>query len=845
MMKITLNKLLPIFLLLSTLFFEQFASAAPASPPPENISHLGPTITANVVRGKESLPIFLVNHLRKGDKLVVTTDQAEKTDVKWLAVLATVTPISNNVVTRQFDLSDHAGEVAIEIAADDQIPIIVLAPQVRTMFGLHTSFSESAALISDAIKTDPQRFVDLQKIDQINHAIAFISRALDAVIQTKKSDQAVDAAKSLAAKFGVKYVDPDCFKDGTVNSKCVAAYIVASEDLLVPSNDIWLAAGPDAASVKLPTDIFAGLKLVTETSTYLVNKYGDNYDFAPSLGQRKAATTTIQLFTNARFKSGDIKTAYVYVPSWFPGKAPELVLESKTPFCLAKGDIVSSVKGRLPLLNYWHDWNLVIKEHGSSAMLAQFNVIDFKPDTGHFLFDYKNTDSALTLHGQLLDATLTAKFGFAEVSLSPFNFVVPTNAPLLAQIVGLDSLISGEQTKLGFTGVNGNACIEQVNLLVNGKTLASSTAELPNELSVDLSKAEPGPATLEVQQYGAAKQELVVTIQQRRAHIQRLVHYDLETELSVYGDNLDRIEVIQLGNNLLCRASDVPNLTLNASPVSSTSRIFSCPADVAANAKFPAKVTIRHLEKEPASFDVAVTKIEARPHMTVAPLNATVATLSSKALQWNLSADDQFITEDSGISILMHAFGGYKLSHGSYVLQLKFGDGAENEVANNPQADNAVISVPMMSDLAHNELRTRSPISFAKIQLPSIVNPIWYRIKHQPSGLAGDWQALNRSIVFFPQIDALTCDTDGRGLLIHGPQLELIDWMSNDLISSGNVQPAADTKTVQARCDKDLCLAINGLGAANKLKVKVHWIDERLFEVTFPAAPTCAPQVQP
>jgi len=149
-----------------------FSLPTQAATTPANISHLGPTINVTIQRGDERLPIYWVNHLKKGDKVIVSTDQAEKTDTKWLLLLATVTPISNLVVTRSFDLvgskaagskADESKLASIDIESDDQIPVIVIAPQVRTMFGLHTSFSQSASLISDAINADPQRFIDLQK----------------------------------------------------------------------------------------------------------------------------------------------------------------------------------------------------------------------------------------------------------------------------------------------------------------------------------------------------------------------------------------------------------------------------------------------------------------------------------------------------------------------------------------------------------------------------------------------------------------------------------------------------------------------------------------------------------
>lgn len=805
-----------------------FAAAAAATAPAGELSHPGPTISAYVQRGDARLPIFLVDHLRRGDKLTVTTNKTEKSDGAWLLVLATVAPVTNKVGAHQFDLTEHdGGPATIEIAADDQVPVIVLAPQVRTLFGLHTSFSESASLIVEAIKSDPQRFVDLQKIDRIEHAVALLSAALDALIQSQKPEQAVEAAKALAAKFGVRYVDPACFKDNAVNTTCVALGIVSSKDLSVPaSEDLWSSSGPNSSAAKIPTDLFASLKIVTEASTYLANKYGDNYDFAPSSARRRDGGEQLQLTTSARFKSGDVKTAYVYVPSWFAGKQPEVAVAGKLAACVSKGELIASVKGVLPLQNYWHDWELVLREPGSATVAARFDGLAFKPDNGLMLFDFKQGGHDLPLNGEVFDATLDGKFGFADVHVAPFKATVSSTEHALERVGGLDSLVAGEHARLRFGSADGNACIEQMALVADGKTLATGGPDAHGELNADLGKVEPGPATLEIVQYGVAKQVLPVLVKKRKAHLQRLVHFDLETEISADGDNLERIESIQAGH-FLCRAVEDVNV-----PAVSTTRVFSCPAEIAANANFPAQVTVTHLDREPAAFDFPVTKIGARPHMAIDGGSPAIVTiLSPKALQWNLNPDDPFVTEDSGIGVLMHATGGYRLSRGPYVLQLKFAD--------DPQTEQTPISVPLMSDLAHNELRTRTPITFANVQLPSVVNPIWFRVQHQPTGLVGDWQALNRSAVYFPQLGAVSCAPDGKGWLIHGSQLELIDWASGDTTRNSTATRVSAHNAALVRCDKGLCLGIDAFGAGNKLRIKVHWIDDRLFDVTLPDVPKC------
>jgi hypothetical protein len=131
----------------------------------------------------------------------------------------------------------------------------------------------------------------------------------------------------------------------------------------------------------------------------------------------------------------------------------------------------------------------------------------------------------------------------------------------------------------------------------NGNILAVSSADSRNELSVDLSKSDPGPATLEIRQFGVAQQELPVVIKKRNAHIQRLVHFDLESDITAYGENLERIESIQAGR-VTCRSIDDFNAQMTPA-----SRAFSCSGEISANANFPAQVTVNHKDQEPASFE--------------------------------------------------------------------------------------------------------------------------------------------------------------------------------------------------------------------------------------------------
>ena len=162
--------------------------------------HQGPALEVQVQRGDMRLPLALVNRLRSGDRLLVRPDVDTLAKGDWVLLLARVSPTGNQVASRHFDVHELKGYAELEIAADDQIPVILLAPQLRSLFGLYTSLSSSASLLDGVLRADPQRFYELQKVDQINQAIQAISRGLARSVSGRRPEDAIQVAKDLAAR---------------------------------------------------------------------------------------------------------------------------------------------------------------------------------------------------------------------------------------------------------------------------------------------------------------------------------------------------------------------------------------------------------------------------------------------------------------------------------------------------------------------------------------------------------------------------------------------------------------------------------------------------------------------
>ncbi|MEY5100006.1 MAG: hypothetical protein RJA36_2725 [Pseudomonadota bacterium] len=793
--------------------------------------HHGPSLDVQVQRGNARLPLALVNRLRSGDKVLVRPDLDTLAKGDWVLLLARVSPTGNQVESRHFDVRELKDHAALEIAADNQVPVILLAPQLRNLFGLYTSLSDSAGLLDEVLRADPQRFYDLQKVDQINQAIQTIGRALARSVSGRKPEDAIQATKQLAARFGVSNLDPECFKNQAVNTECVANSIVTNKDFSLPSASDLTAMVGNKSAVDLNSFLVANLRLISQASEYLGSKYRDSYDFAPTFGRRQQQTPRIELFSLARFKSGSVKTAYIYVPSWFSGATPALRPDEQRIGCYSSGRLDVLLKGRLPLASYWHDWRMTVSDPETQQTLGEVTDVALDQELGRFSFDPPEIAGARSPRANQVEVELSGQFGFDTVSLGPVRMALPWQdaTTVTAGLGGLAVLISGEPARLWLRSPAAAACVNEMALALPDGVTARSAPEAPVSLEADLSQVAPGVRELSIRQAGAPPLAVAVKVLQPRARIERIEHAEWDDSIMVFGQRLERIARIELGA-ASCSAGVTPEAGARR-PLK-----LACQGDIRNNARLPDQVLVFHRDDEPAAIRVPLTRIAAKPRLRVAPdaPNALLVSPSPKAMQWNLAPGDAFVTEDSGLSLLLQAESPYTLAKGNYILQLRFQD--------DPRSASQPISAPLIADFGHNELRTRNPVSFQEAELPSVVNPLEYRVLHQPSEQAGDWRPLQRSVLLLPDLVAMSCSPSGDAWWVQGRHLDLIDGVR--VQGAAQADAAAREGFAPARlvpCSQGLCLSLPRDLPGEQVQFQVRWVDDRVFSVRLPRpGPSCA-----
>ena len=778
----------------------------------ESIVHQGPVLDIQVQRGQERLPLFLVPRLQQGDQLLVRPDPQSMAKGDWILMLGLIAPAGNQIQTQAIDVSKLEDFARLDIVSDEHAPVIVLAPQLRNLFGLYTSFRESSALLDEVIHSDPQRFYDLQRLDEVNQAISALAQGLDQVVLNRNPAEGISAARAMAQKFGVSQVDPECFRNNAVNTQCVAVSIVANKDFVLPSSSELGMLSNGKGMADLTGFLADKVKLFSDAGDFLSNKFRDQYDFAATFGRRWRDTSATQLFSLTRFRKGNIKTAYVYVPAWFKGRTPALSASSQRPICLTQGRFEVATTDRMPVVNHWHHWRMAFSDSATGAPLGEASQVSLASERSLFSF----SGGPAVAQGPWVNATLQGQFGFEPVSLPPMQLVLP---PQEAQSLldGAAPLVAGESMALQLRAPQ-SACVQGMSLSRAGAVIARSDSGSPDRLRLDLSRVTPGPVELRLDLHGSVSQTVSLRVLPPRALVKSVEHTDLEEQLIVTGERLERIARVQMGS-IACSP-----LRTEQSSDGRERLLLTCDADIRRNASLPTSLVLHHQQDEPAPMQLSLRKNAAPPRVRLAASpNALVMRPSAKARRWGLDSVTPWLSDDSGLNLLLQAFDGYTLTKGSYSLQLRYVD--------DPLSARTPISVPLMTDLGHQELRTRQAVPLKGTELPSVINPLEYRVVQDSTGLASAWAPLQRSVLMLPELGSLACAATPGHWWLHGSQLHLVDaagWAESEL-APAQLQP----------CPNGLCMLLPQTSTPTPLTLRLHWVREPVFTVEVGPGPSC------
>ncbi len=809
---VTLKLFLSLWLVVCG-WWVQFAHAQPLA------LHQGPSLHMTVQRGQQRLPLRLVPQLKAGDVVWVEPLADRLAEGDWVLMLASTSPTGTQVQSKFFDVRSLKGPASFEMASDGLALVVVLAPQLRNLFGLNTSLQESSSILKDVLTKDPQRFVDLQRVDQINQAITLMGNGLTRRIEGQTPADAKQITLEWASQYGASSIDPQCFQSGGVNVVCVAHSLVAGKNFSLPStNDLSAIVGLNK-SVDLNSLLTANLKFFSDAGEYLGSKYRDTYDFAPTYGQREPDGDRINLFSVSRLRSGKVKTAYIFVPTGFQAPAPQFQFNPLRPLCLNAGVVAVRALDAMPLLNHWHDWQLALTSGGASPVTVNATRVNFNRDEGLLVFDVPSQALRTLPPGQPVTLAFRARFGFDPVTLplTTAALPLPANSSVLQQLVQGQDWVAGASLRLSLPKGSDTACVQKLALKRDGVVWAESAITSPTQLDVNLTGVQPGPVVLEVTQVGAPVTQLPLAVLAAPAVVDGIEHPVGERWLRVKGQRLNRIQALRVGE-VMC--APAPGDRTQAAEWR-----FDCPV-TDAQALMVDQVSVLPLDPKRAAQSMALTQRSALPRVVVASdrPQAVLAVPSEKFRQWHLSLDAPLVSDDSGLHLLLKAVPPYQLQPGVHELQARY--------AGDPLTQQHPLRTRLLADWTHHEMRTIEPLRFDAKRLPSVINPIEFRVVNQTTGEHSNWERLGKSVVLLPRLQAHTCQGQPPVHLIHGEHLDLIDQWT--LINSQSPEATVKLPSTLTSCSTGLCQALPLSPELDTIRVSLRWVDAQSFTVTLP-----------
>lgn len=476
--------------------------------------HQGPVLDIRIQRGDSVLPVFKVNRLKSGDQILLRASAVN--GLRQILMVSLLQSNGQQTGSQSFEIDKEPVEVKVSVTADDQIPVIVLAPLLRNLFGLYSSFLESERLLQDVIRSDPQRFVALQTNDVINRAIATITQWLDAQVRGRSGEEAAGLARALAEKFGVRNISPECFKDGVIQTQCVAIDMVTSKDFFMPSSGVLAEVSGKGGTQDLSSFLVSNLRVISQASDYLSNRFRDQYEFAPSFARPLGESGRIQLLSPVRNRLGSTKTAYIYVPGWFSGAMPRLLADDGYAGCFTAGRARVTLEGRLPLAPYWHSFSLTVSDPETGAVLGHLDRVGFNPTRDELVFDPPGFSASGWPRSNQVLVQLSGWFGFDPIPGASFLMDLPAREVSMADIHGAQTLMSGGVADLLIQSPARSACLLSASLSLPDGTRLQPLAQQPERFQVDLSDVSPGMARLSLVQVGQGEIGLSLPIQPAR-----------------------------------------------------------------------------------------------------------------------------------------------------------------------------------------------------------------------------------------------------------------------------------------------------------------------------------------
>ena len=741
-------------------------AASPAPADPAKFDLAGPELRASVTRGGATLPIGRVPSLAAGDQIALRADLPPGQSAHYLLVAAFLRGATNPPPRAWFFLAETwkpgaRQALSITVPAGAQQMLVFLAPDrpggFRTLMG--------------AVRGRPGAFVRAsQDLVQAGLDRSRLEAFLAAVGRAGAADpERLKSVSTLLARSLVIKLNADCFQKV---SELQAACLAQGGDALV-LNDGHGASIVETLTSGNPAELVQQLSAtpqaragyyspyvgaVLDFARILDGLHTAQYQYVPALADARGDRLGLILNTAPSFHD-PVSVLVAAMPPVAPAQPPTLApVDAKAVSCLQAPGLVLPVEGA-PLVfstAYLHDVVLRVPVPGGEPVDLPA-VAD--PEKGGFVVDATSLGAAAG--GVTVQGVLHGQWGFSAYEGPAFALQAVGGAG--AWRLSDDDrafLIVGRDDTVRLAG-DGAACVSAVALrLASGEIQKTDWKADPGgglAVTVPLTKARPGPASLLVTSHGRAEPDMVSL--QAFAQTGRfdafLVHAGDRTGV-LKGSRLDEVTGLALGGakfrpGALVSAGGADELTMEivgdgAVSPSAEPLLARVSLKDGRSVRLPVTLAPPRPEVELIARGVASVPDKAAPRVELAgrdelPWDARVTFSIRVAAPTTLTAHDQVevAAPDAAASVTLGASSGLVL-------------------------EDSRVAVATLDPAA----------AFG----PSAFGPLRFRLLHD--GAASDWRPLG-VLVRRPALRRLDCPAGvDRPCELGGADLFLIDSVSRD-----------------------------------------------------------------
>ncbi len=727
----------------------------------------GPTVEAEVTRGKLTLPISQVPNLATGDRVWLKAEMSAGQSVHYLMVAAFLRGSTEPPPASWFNRCETwTGKCSREgmtltVPLEARQLLVFIAPETGGDF----------KTLVDAVRGRPGVFVRTsQDLNQAAAEHLRLQTYLKEIRRLGDSDPArlKEAAPLLSRSLAIK-VDEKCLeKVPTLQAACL---MQGRESLIMadghgesvtqaltsgPASDLAMEASnaPQLKSGYYGPFIGSLLDIARLFDAFHTAKY----QYIPALAAPRGRELALTL--NAPPSFHDPKSVLVAaLPAVEEPQFPALrAVNAREIYCIRKEPLVLAAEGA-PLMfasSYAHHVTLRVAGPGGT-------VIDLPatPDAaqGGFAID-TSALSEVTL-GENIRGSLQGSWGFATYSGPSFEFV-DARAQSWKLAPGEEgSLVVGRQDTVHLVSASVR-CVSDIELAnSDGRELKvdwkpARADEV--EARLPLEDASAGEVTLLIRQYGSPQpQRLTVRTYAEAGHLEAFVVHSGDDRGVLRGSRLDEVATLVLNGvefmpETLSSSEGRDELTLVARNEPGTLTLN--PGDTA-----KAHVTL----KDGRAYDLRVDAQAPRPR----------AALIGKSLQLPASAGS--IRLGSGDELPQDALLSFSLRARA---PPKFTQNERIEVATVDGSASTVLDLSSGSLTLQDARIAVARLDPAKAFGPSTFGPLRFRVVSH--GVAGDWQPL-ATLVRLPVLKELSCPDGADGpCRLTGANLFLLDSVSAD-----------------------------------------------------------------